>query len=132
MASCAVRSDNVVYTASQNGERFGVDVKKRKTDYFGYFQFAFLRTELASPRGLCFRVLLHTALEFVQLPPPLVQRLADFIQLLGVPCLCFLGTLLKVLLNLTQRPQAANEVVVEDAKVGVWFCLCLATFLLQS
>jgi hypothetical protein len=69
-------------------------------NYLGRFQFALLRTELAAPRGFCIRKLLHTALEFVQMPPPLVQCLAYLAQLLGVSSLRFLSTLLEIDLNL--------------------------------
>ena len=71
MASCDVRSDSVVY-ADKSEPRTHLDLRV-KMNYLGRFQFTLLRTELAAPRGLCFRKLLHTALEFVQLPPPLVQ-----------------------------------------------------------
>ena len=98
--------------------------------YLGRFQFALLRTELAAPRGLCIRKLLHTALKFVQLPPPLVQRLAYLVQLLGVPSLCFLSALLKIELDLAKRFQSADEIVVEDTEIRVWLRLRLAAFLL--
>ncbi len=62
----------------------------------------------------------------------MVQRLAYLAQLLGISSLGFLDTLLKVDLNLAQRLQSGDEVVVEDAKVCVWLSFGLATFLLQS
>ena len=61
----------------------------------------------------------------------MVQRLAYLGQLLGISSLGFLDTLFKVDLNLAQRLQSRDEVVVEDAKVGVWLRFGLATFLLQ-
>jgi hypothetical protein len=71
MANCDVRSDSVVYAGeSEHREHLNLRVK---ISYLRRFQFTLLRTELAAPRGFCIRKLLHTALEFVQLPPPLVQ-----------------------------------------------------------
>jgi hypothetical protein len=61
-----------------------------------------------------------------------VQRLAYLGQLLGISSLTFLDTLLEVELNLAQRLQSRDEVVVEDAKVCVWLSFGLATFLLRS
>ena len=61
----------------------------------------------------------------------MVERLAYLGQLLGIPSLSFLDALLKVELNLAQRLQSRDEVVVEDAKVCVWLSFGLATFLLQ-
>ena len=98
--------------------------------YLGRFQFTLLCTELAPPRRFGIRILLHTAFEFVQLPPPLVQRLAYLAQLLGVTSLRFLGTLLKVELDLAQRLQSADEVVVEDTEIRVRLRLRLTTLLL--
>jgi hypothetical protein len=71
MASCDVTSDSVVYSG-ESEPRAHLDLRV-KMNYLGRFQFTLLHTELAAPRGLCIRKLLHTALEFVQLPPPLVQ-----------------------------------------------------------
>jgi hypothetical protein len=71
MASCAVRSDSVVY-AGKSEHSAHLDLRV-KMNYLGHFQFTLLRTELAAPCGLCIRELFHTALEFIQLPPPLVQ-----------------------------------------------------------
>jgi len=56
--------------ASQNLEHI---LTRVKINYLGRFQFTLFRTELAAPRGLRICELLHTALEFVQLPPPVVQ-----------------------------------------------------------
>ena len=60
----------------------------------------------------------------------MIQRLAYLAQLLGISSLSFLDTLLKVDLNLAQRLQSGDEVVVEDAKVCIWLSFGLATFLL--
>jgi hypothetical protein len=128
MASCDVRSDSVVYVGKSE-PRAHLDLHV-EMNYLGRFQFTLLRTELAAPRGLCIRELFHTALEFVQLPPPLVQRLAYLVQLLGVPSLCFLSTLLEIELDLAHRFQSADEIVVEDSEICVWLCLRLTAFLL--
>jgi hypothetical protein len=72
MASCAVRSDTVVCAASQKHAKKKIGLHGR-IDYLGRFQFTLLCAELATPRGFCIGVLLDTGLEFVQLPPPLVQ-----------------------------------------------------------
>ena len=103
---------------------------RARIGYLSCFQFTLLCTELAAPCSFGICILLHTAFEFVQLAPPLIQRLAYLAQLVGVPSLCFLGTLLKVELDLAQRLQSADEVVVEDTKIRVWLRLRLTTFLL--
>jgi hypothetical protein len=71
MASCDVTSDSVVY-AGKSEPIAHLDLRV-KMNYLGRFQFTLLRTELAAPGRLCIRKLLHTDLEFIQLPPPLVQ-----------------------------------------------------------
>ena len=62
----------------------------------------------------------------------MIQRLAYLAKLLGISSLGFFDTLLKVDLNLAQRFQSGDEIVVEYAKVCVWLSFGLTTFLLQS
>ena len=98
--------------------------------YLKCFNFAFLRAELLTPRGLRLGEGLDARLELVNLLPPLIELLAHVAQLLGELRFGVFNALIEDALDLAQLLQTRDEVVVEDAEVGEGLCFGLAILLL--
>ena len=75
------------------------------------------RAELLAPHRLSFSEGLNTGLELVDLLPAKVELLAHIGQLVGVSLVRILDPLLELSLDMTERFQARNQIVVEDAEV---------------
>lgn len=94
-------------------------------------ELALLLAELAAPRDLGVRVHLDARLELVDLLPPAVELLPHVAQLLRKSRLRLLTAPVKIELDLAQRLEPRDQVVVEYAEVRERLRLRLATLLLQ-
>lgn len=105
-----------------------IDVKKSEhartylpteaeTTHLKSFNLPVFRAQLLAPHRLSFSKGLDTGFELVDLLPAEVELLAHIGQLVGVSLVRVLDPLLELGLDMTERFQARNQIVVEDAEV---------------
>lgn len=94
-------------------------------------ELAILLRELALPRRLGLGDGLEAALELINLLPPRVELPAHVGELIGEARLDLLAALLEVHLDLAERLQPRDKVVVEYAEVRERLRLALRAFFLQ-
>ena len=105
-------------------------IRRNQETHLQCFDLAVLRAELLAPHSLSLSKGLHAGFELVDLLPAEIELLAHVVQLVAVPLLRLLHALLELGLDLAERLEARDEVVVEDAEVREGLGLGLPVLLL--
>ena len=92
--------------------------EERRESHLQRLELALLRAKLAPPRRFRLGIRLDAALKPVDLLPPVVELLPHIDQFLREPGLDLATPLVELELDLAQRLESGDQVVVEDGKVG--------------
>jgi len=107
------------------------ELTKKINTHLDRLQFAFLLAEFAFPSSLGVCIGLQAAFEFIDLLPPVVKLLPHVAQLLSKSGFKLFGAFVKVHLDLAQRFQPCDEIIMEHAKVRKRFGFGLTTLFLR-
>lgn len=95
-------------------------------------EFTLLEAKLPSPGSLSLRHRLDARLELIDLSPTMIKLFLDLLQPLAILVLRLFDAPVKIKLDLAERFEPCDQVIMEDAKVGEWLCLSLTALLLED